>query len=100
MQVGGSKRGSMADMNVVPLIDILLVLLIIFMAISPVTPLGLNALVPQSSIGPVAPPPVDPIIVQVLADGKLRINQEVSTWESLGGRLEEIFKLRADRSPS
>ena len=43
----GSKKGAMASMNVVPLIDILLVLLIIFMVITPLTPKGLNALVPQ-----------------------------------------------------
>ena len=43
----GAKKGAMASMNVVPLIDILLVLLIIFMVITPLTPKGLEALVPQ-----------------------------------------------------
>ena len=47
MEVGGKKGGPMASMNVVPLIDILLVLLIIFMVITPLTPKGLDALVPQ-----------------------------------------------------
>jgi biopolymer transport protein TolR len=47
MDVGGKKGGAMASMNVVPLIDILLVLLIIFMVITPLTPKGLDALVPQ-----------------------------------------------------
>ena len=47
MEVGGKKGGAMASMNVVPLIDILLVLLIIFMVITPLTPKGLDALVPQ-----------------------------------------------------
>ena len=47
MQVGDSKGGTMAEMNVVPLIDILLVLLIIFMVITPLTPKGLDTLVPQ-----------------------------------------------------
>ena len=46
MAVGGSK-GVVSDMNVVPLIDILLVLIIIFMVITPTTPHGLDALVPQ-----------------------------------------------------
>ncbi len=47
MQVGGGKGGAIAEMNVVPLIDILLVLLIIFMVITPLTPKGLDTLVPQ-----------------------------------------------------
>jgi biopolymer transport protein TolR len=100
MQVGGSKGGAMADMNVVPLIDILLVLLIIFMVITPTTPKGLEALVPQPS-----PPNAQQneqlqaktIVVQVEMGGKLKINQEDATWDTLGGRLEEIFKQRAEK---
>ncbi len=47
MSVGENKGGAMAEMNVVPLIDILLVLLIIFMVITPLTPKGMDTLVPQ-----------------------------------------------------
>jgi biopolymer transport protein TolR len=98
MQVGG-KKGTMADMNVVPLIDILLVLLIIFMVITPTDSMGLNALVPQP-----APPHTDTttlenktIVVQISADGKLKINEEDSSWDGLEPRLEQIFKERADK---
>lgn len=99
MAVGG-KKGLISDMNIVPLIDVLLVLLIIFMVITPLTPKGLEALVPQP------PPPgaqADPdlqaktVVVQVGVGGTLKINQEDSTWATLGPRLEEIFKTRAER---
>jgi len=96
MLVGG-KRGIVSDMNVVPLIDILLVLLVIFMII-PVHSVGLDALIPQQSTASRDPiPPVDVVVVQVLADGTLRINQEPVSWDRLGSRIEEIFKLRATR---
>ncbi len=103
MQVGENKGGAIADMNVVPLIDILLVLLIIFMVITPLTPKGLDTLVPQ-------PNPNQPqnqefenktVVVQVLMRGRvccsLKINQEDATWDGLGKRLEDIFKDRADK---
>jgi biopolymer transport protein ExbD/biopolymer transport protein TolR len=96
MLVGG-KRGIVSDMNVVPLIDILLVLLVIFMII-PVHSRGEEALVPQpSKPGVDSPEPDGAVVVQVLADGTLRINQESLTWERLGSRMEDVFKLRAAR---
>ncbi len=97
MSVSG-KRGVVSDMNVVPLIDILLVLLVIFMII-PVHNKGLDVLVPQSPTRPDQEPPPEGevVVVQVLEDGSLRINREPVTWDRLGGRIEEIFKLRATR---
>jgi biopolymer transport protein TolR len=100
MSVGGNKGGAVAEMNVVPLIDILLVLLIIFMVINPQNEQGLNALVPQPT-----PPNQQQnqelqqktIVVQVLENGKVKINEEDSSWSSLEARLEEIFKERADK---
>jgi biopolymer transport protein TolR len=96
MFVGG-KRGVVSDMNVVPLIDILLVLLVIFMII-PVHNMGLDAKLPQPSPQPPddSPPP-DVVVVQVLADGTLRINQEPVGWDRLGPRIEEVFKQGAAR---
>jgi biopolymer transport protein TolR len=93
----GGKRGIVSDMNVVPLIDILLVLLVIFMII-PVYSKGEEALVPQASTekSP-APPDGEVVVIQVLADGTLKINQEPITFDKLGRRIEEIFKQRASR---
>jgi biopolymer transport protein TolR len=97
MMVGGN-RGTVSEMNVVPLIDILLVLLVIFMILTPLST-GLDALIPQQSTkGPGDPPPDSlVVVVQVLADGTLRINQEPVGLQNLESRLGEIFKLRASR---
>lgn len=97
MQVG-QRKGAMAEMNVVPLIDILLVLLIIFMVITPLMSKGLPALIPQP--GDTVHVPARPdrvVVVQVGAGGSLRINQEEVTWDSLESRLHEIFKQRAEK---
>ena len=99
MQVGGSKGGAMAEMNVVPLIDILLVLIIIFMVITPRTPNGLDAIVPQPSPNKQQDVELEnkTVVVQVEMNGKLKINQEDTTWDGLGPRMETIFKERAEK---
>ena len=99
MQVGENKGGAMAEMNVVPLIDILLVLLIIFMVITPLTPHGMEALVPQPNPNKQENQELEnkTVVVQVLMGNKVKINQEDTTWEGLGPRLETIFKERAEK---
>lgn len=98
ISLGSSKLGTIAEMNVVPLIDILLVLLVIFMMIRPKPEFGLAADLPQQTDAKakVAAQP-GLIVVQVFGDGTLRINQDPVQWQDLQGRLEEIFKMRASR---
>ena len=91
----GGKRGIVSEVNVVPLIDILLVLLVIFMII-PHHQEGLPAALPQASTTDTRPF-AEPIIVSIVSNGSLRINQMEIPREEFRNRLERIFDLRAQR---
>ena len=97
MSVGGSG-GAKADINMTPMIDVLLVLIIIFMVITPLTPKGLEAIVPQPA-QPNQQSDADQrtVVVSVNKDRSLMINTEQTDESKLGPRLEEIFKTRAER---
>jgi len=98
MAVGGTG-GPKSDINMTPMIDVLLVLIIIFMVITPLTPKGLEALVPQP------PPPNQPpntsdvrtVVIVIDKDHKYAINQDPVAEADLGTKLTDIFKTRAER---
>lgn len=99
MSMGGANR-TRAEMNVTPMIDVLLVLLVIFMVSAPMKPTGLPALVPQpappdDAANVPAPPPTE-LVLTIRSDGTLDLNREAVQLADLRARLLQIFKIRSD----
>jgi len=98
----GSSGGAVSEINVTPLIDVLLVLLIIFMVIVPVTPKGLDTLVPQPPKNKTNDTPNDrTIVVQVLSNGagapSYKINETSFNKQDIEPKLVEIFSARQEK---
>ena len=99
MSMALGDKGPMVEMNVTPLIDVLLVLIITFMVISPMTPQGLDALVPQPD--PNAKPDAEvlsrTVVISIDRGRNIKINQDPVDVRDLGTRLDDIFKNRNER---
>ena len=99
MALGGVK-GPKSDINITPYIDILLVLLIIFMVITPVHQMDLKVKVPQPAPRDAELQPPDPSVIVVSMDERLniKVNQDVVTVDGLGAKLLDIYKARANKN--
>jgi biopolymer transport protein ExbD len=99
MQVG-TKGGPKSDINITPYIDILLVLLIIFMVITPVRQMDLDVKVPQTSDNNDNKGAIDPsvIVVSVGESAQIAINNEQTSISQLGSKLQEIYSKRANKN--
>src|SRR5450432_3396341 len=98
----GARNTQSCEINVTPLIDVLLVLLIIFMVILPEHKWGEKTLVPQPSAESSEKNPPTPIVIQLKDAGEskrpvLKLNQEEVSWDALEARVTAAFKLRVDR---
>jgi biopolymer transport protein ExbD len=97
MGVGGSK-GAMADINITPYIDILLVLLIIFMVITPVSQMDLDVKVPQKAEPGAVADSSNVIVVSLGESGQVAINNDQVTILSLGRELQKIYSERSNKN--
>jgi biopolymer transport protein ExbD len=85
-----------AQINMTPMIDILLVLIIIFMVITPLTPTGLRTLVAQPASATREQPPAQDIVITVRPDGTVRLNQEPVNVADLRQRLARLVRTATD----
>lgn len=94
MAVGSTKANS--DINITPLVDVVLVLLIIFMVITPILQKGFDTSVPQKA-PPTNSPPQNTIVLQVDGEGNMSVNKQPVTLSDLGEKLGAIYSTRPDK---
>ncbi len=97
MSTGGGD-GVRSDINVTPLVDVVLVLLIIFMVITPLMEKEMAVRVPETEEAEVVDDvPVKQVVVTAMADGRIYVNKELVPYERLGEKLERLMRAHPDK---
>ena len=99
MVTGQRRRRLMGEINVVPYIDVMLVLLIIFMVVTPLTQKGLDVELPESAdnVEQTAPDP-NQLVLDIDVNGQVTINKQPVNMDELPLRIRDIFETRADKT--
>jgi biopolymer transport protein TolR len=97
MDVGGSKGGVKADINVTPLVDVMLVLLIIMMLVAPLLQQGISLKLPVAANTTDKPESQEQTVVAIAADKKLYLNAKFVEDSELGTRIDEILKTKTEK---
>jgi len=97
---GSSGSGAMRDPNVTPIIDVMLVLLIIFMVVTPLTQAGHDVELPESAenVAQDSQPDPNQLVLDIDAAGQVTINKQPVTRDELPLRIRDIFETRADKT--
>ena len=97
MQVGGSGGGPKSDINVTPLVDVMLVLLIIMMIVAPLLQQGVSLTLPVAGNSDEKPETQEDTLVQITADGQFHVNGKVVAENELRARVEEALESKNQR---
>lgn len=97
MSTGGDDSGLMADINVTPFVDVMLVLLIIFMVTAPMMTVGVQVDLPNAAAPPMAVDDPDPLVLGVMADGAWFWNETPRSDEQMAASLKELAKNQPDK---
>lgn len=97
MDVGGSKGGLKADINVTPLVDVMLVLLIIVMLIAPMLQKGIDVNLPEAENTGDKPDTADQTVVHIDRESKLYVNAKLVNESDAIARLQAILETKADK---
>ncbi|HQY64017.1 MAG: biopolymer transporter ExbD [Myxococcales bacterium] len=92
------SRGATPQMNVTPLVDVVLVLLIVFMVIAPLLSKKFSLALPKQAEASAAQSADVPVVLTVAADGAVRLNREEVAAAELGARVERVLAARADKT--